>query len=188
MKTKIVQLFIVVLKAILKCIYSILKLLPVKENKILFCSRQSECRTKYFGSSKGEVHGCTGTGVWSSISDKAEISRTGIRALGAGDPPGRRYTVPVEKNPENTGRSGTEYEDWRKRCLQRRSFSWNVLQRGDGSSEMQAESERIDFICGAPGKRGTEGILSAEGAGGSVGKSAGVRKQYENTGSTGRDF
>lgn len=41
MKTKIVQLLIVVLKAILKCIYSILKLLPVKENKILFCSRQS---------------------------------------------------------------------------------------------------------------------------------------------------
>lgn len=41
MKTKIVQLLIVVLKAILKCIYSILKLLPVKKNKILFCSRQS---------------------------------------------------------------------------------------------------------------------------------------------------
>lgn len=41
MKTKIVQLLIVVFKAILKCIYSVLKLLPVKENKILFCSRQS---------------------------------------------------------------------------------------------------------------------------------------------------
>ena len=40
----------------------------------LFCGRQSECRTKYFGSSKGEVSGCAGTGVWSSISDKAEIS------------------------------------------------------------------------------------------------------------------
>lgn len=41
MKTKIVQFFIVILKAILKCIYFVLKLLPVKKNKILFCSRQS---------------------------------------------------------------------------------------------------------------------------------------------------
>lgn len=40
----------------------------------LFCGRQPECRTKYSGSGKGEVSGCTGTGVWSSISDKAEIS------------------------------------------------------------------------------------------------------------------
>lgn len=42
MKTKIITPFILIAKGILKLIYALLKLLPVNDRKILFCSRQSD--------------------------------------------------------------------------------------------------------------------------------------------------
>ena len=42
MKTKIVQILILMFKGTLRFIYSILKCLPLKENKVIFCSRQSD--------------------------------------------------------------------------------------------------------------------------------------------------
>lgn len=42
MKIKILKPFILFAKAILKLIYAVMKLFPVKDNKVLFCSRQSD--------------------------------------------------------------------------------------------------------------------------------------------------
>lgn len=42
MKTKIIELCIVILKILLKFVYFFLKLLPVKDDKVVFCSRQMD--------------------------------------------------------------------------------------------------------------------------------------------------